>query len=104
MATTVSSTPSNGSTGAGIVQVDTSPDTPSVEEGKIVDKEAVECVSDTAVLDGRGAVRTAAMKRRGWYQFAALCMAIYVAGWNDGTLGPLLPRLQEVYHVGSALV
>ncbi|TFK82924.1 MFS general substrate transporter [Polyporus arcularius HHB13444] len=44
------------------------------------------------------------MRRRGWIQFAALCLAIYVAGWNDGTLGPLLPRLQEVYHVGYAVV
>ena len=43
---------------------------------------------------------TPSMRRRGWVQFAALCFTIYVSGWNDGTLGPLLPRLQEVYHVG----
>ncbi|KAI0754413.1 MFS general substrate transporter [Daedaleopsis nitida] len=39
-----------------------------------------------------------------WVQFFALCCSIYVAGWNDGTLGPLLPRLQEVYHVNYAVV
>ncbi|RPD75641.1 MFS general substrate transporter [Lentinus tigrinus ALCF2SS1-7] len=44
------------------------------------------------------------MRRRAWVQFAALCFTIYVAGWNDGTLGPLLPRLQEVYHVGYTVV
>lgn len=32
-------------------------------------------------------------------QFAALCYTLFLAGWNDGTLGPLLPRIQEVYHV-----
>ncbi|KAH9852219.1 MFS general substrate transporter [Lenzites betulinus] len=45
-----------------------------------------------------------ALRRKGWIQFAALCWSIFVAGWNDGTLGPLLPRLQEVYHVGYAVV
>lgn len=44
---------------------------------------------------------TPAMRRKGWIQFATLCWSIYVAGWNDGTLGPLLPRLQEVYHVSG---
>lgn len=32
-------------------------------------------------------------------QFAALCWSLFLAGWNDGTTGPLLPRIQEVYHV-----
>ncbi|KAI0676404.1 MFS general substrate transporter [Trametes maxima] len=44
------------------------------------------------------------MRRRGWIQFSTLCWSIFVAGWNDGTLGPLLPRLQEVYHVSYAVV
>ncbi|KIO25300.1 hypothetical protein M407DRAFT_25416 [Tulasnella calospora MUT 4182] len=30
---------------------------------------------------------------------AVLCWGAIVAGWNDGTLGPLLPRIQEHYHV-----
>ena len=45
-------------------------------------------------------IATPAMRRRGWVQFSALCFTIYVSGWNEGTLGPLLPRLQEVNHVG----
>ncbi|KAI0052068.1 MFS general substrate transporter [Auriscalpium vulgare] len=37
-------------------------------------------------------------------QFASLCWTLFLAGWNDGTTGPLLPRMQEVYHVGFAVV
>ncbi|OJT08121.1 Bypass of stop codon protein 6 [Trametes pubescens] len=50
------------------------------------------------------AAKTPAMRRKAQIQFATLCWSIFVAGWNDGTLGPLLPRLQEVYHVGYAIV
>lgn len=32
-------------------------------------------------------------------QFLTLCWTLFLAGWNDGTTGPLLPRIQEVYHV-----
>ncbi|KAI0032855.1 MFS general substrate transporter [Vararia minispora EC-137] len=37
-------------------------------------------------------------------QYAALCWSLFMAGWNDGTTGPLLPRIREVYHVGFAVV
>ncbi|KAF9051744.1 MFS general substrate transporter [Panaeolus papilionaceus] len=37
-------------------------------------------------------------------QFAALCWTLFVAGWNDGTTGPLLSRIQEVYGVNFAIV
>lgn len=47
------------------------------------------------------AVKTPAMRRKAQIQFTTLCWSIFVAGWNDGTLGPLLPRLQEVYHVST---
>ncbi|KAI0703690.1 MFS general substrate transporter [Cerioporus squamosus] len=57
-----------------------------------------------AIADEPQHLENKAVRRRGWIQFAALCFAIYVAGWNDGTLGPLLPRLQVVYHVGYAVV
>ncbi|PCH42938.1 MFS general substrate transporter [Wolfiporia cocos MD-104 SS10] len=36
-------------------------------------------------------------------QFAAMCFALFLAGWNDGTTGPLLPRIQKVYHIGFAV-
>ncbi|TFY77838.1 hypothetical protein EWM64_g6176 [Hericium alpestre] len=35
---------------------------------------------------------------------AALCWSLFLAGWNDGSIGPLLPRIQEVYHVSYGIV
>lgn len=32
-------------------------------------------------------------------QFLALCLTLFLAGWNDGSTGPLLPRIQGVYKV-----
>ncbi|KIK79530.1 hypothetical protein PAXRUDRAFT_276762 [Paxillus rubicundulus Ve08.2h10] len=43
-------------------------------------------------------------KFREQMQFVALCWFIYLEGWNDGSNGPLLPRIQEVYGVGYAMV
>lgn len=31
--------------------------------------------------------------------FAALCYSYLLEGWNDGSLGPLLPRIQRQYKV-----
>ena len=33
--------------------------------------------------------------------FAALCYSYFLEGWNDGSLGPLLPRIQQYYNVSS---
>ena len=33
-------------------------------------------------------------------QFLALCWALFVIGWFDGSTGPLLPRIQKFYDVG----
>ncbi|KAH9478786.1 hypothetical protein JR316_0009247 [Psilocybe cubensis] len=35
-------------------------------------------------------------------QFLSLCLTLFLAGWNDGTTGPLLPRIQEVYKDAQA--
>lgn len=43
-------------------------------------------------------------KHRARIQFAVMCFSLFMAGWNDGTTGPLLPRMQKVYHVGFAVV
>ncbi|KIJ70596.1 hypothetical protein HYDPIDRAFT_23688 [Hydnomerulius pinastri MD-312] len=43
-------------------------------------------------------------KRREQVQFLALCYFLYLEGWNDGSNGPLLPRIQQVYGVGYAVV
>ncbi|KAI0828615.1 major facilitator superfamily domain-containing protein [Trametes gibbosa] len=47
---------------------------------------------------------TPAMRRKANIQFVTLCWSLFMAGWNDGTTGPLLPRIQSVYHVGFAIV
>jgi len=32
-------------------------------------------------------------------QYSALCVYMFLSGWNDGTTGPLLTRIQAVYDV-----
>ena len=39
-------------------------------------------------------------KIRARIQFTALCWSLFLLGWNDGSTGPLLIRIKEVYHVG----
>lgn len=41
-------------------------------------------------------------RRVGRIQFFALCCSLFVIGWNDGSIGPLLPRIQKVYEVRSS--
>ena len=38
-------------------------------------------------------------KRNSLLQFLAFCFSTWLNGWNDGTLGPLLPRIQTDYRV-----
>ena len=45
------------------------------------------------------AVQTKPQRLRARIQFLALCWVVYLLGWNDGTTGPLLPRIQKVCHV-----
>lgn len=44
-----------------------------------------------------------AKKWKAHWQFVTLCFSLFMAGWNDGTTGPLLPRIQEVYHVSGII-
>ncbi|KAH0578292.1 hypothetical protein H2248_003918 [Termitomyces sp. 'cryptogamus'] len=37
-------------------------------------------------------------------QFVALFMPLFLAGWNDGTTGPLLPKIQSAYDVNFTIV
>ncbi|KAF5369044.1 hypothetical protein D9758_003096 [Tetrapyrgos nigripes] len=39
-----------------------------------------------------------------WFYLGALWWSWFLLGWNDGSLGPLLPRIQEVYNVGYTVV
>jgi hypothetical protein len=42
-------------------------------------------------------------ERRARIQFLALCWSLFVLGWTDGSVGPLLPRIQQVYDVSPSL-
>ena len=43
-------------------------------------------------------------KRNSMTQFLALCWCLFLGGWNDGSTGPLLPRMQEDYRVCTNLL
>ncbi|KAH7098377.1 MFS general substrate transporter [Auriculariales sp. MPI-PUGE-AT-0066] len=47
---------------------------------------------------------TVAQRRKEWIQFLSLCLSLFIAGWNDGSIGPLIPRIQEYYHLGYTIV
>jgi len=45
-----------------------------------------------------------AVKRRAQYQLFSLYFVLFLAGWDGGTPGPLIPRMQEVYNVNYTVV
>ena len=49
-------------------------------------------------------VQTKAQRHHARVQFATLCWTLYLAGWNDGSTGPLLPRIQRVYDVSVPVI
>src|ERR1700683_2146278 len=53
----------------------------------------------TAAPSTSSVSNTNAHRVRANIQFISLCYSLFLVGWNDGTTGPLLPRIQEVYHV-----
>jgi len=53
--------------------------------------------------EGTSTSLTCEQKNRARVQFLALCWTLFLAGWNDGTTGPLLPRIQLVYEVRPCL-
>ncbi|KAL1722942.1 major facilitator superfamily domain-containing protein [Schizophyllum commune] len=63
--------------------------------------------TSSAVEGGQGTPpgeRTRKMVMTDHLQFFAACWSMVLAGWNDGTTGPLLPRIQQVYDVNYAVV
>ena len=39
--------------------------------------------------------------RKAKIQFFSLCWTLFLTGWSASSTGPLLPRIQSVYHVPS---
>ena len=58
-----------------------------------------QAVKDSNVAASQSEVDPRLLDRKLQIHFATMCSALFLAGWNDGTTGPLLPRIQEVYHV-----
>ncbi|KAM5531233.1 hypothetical protein V8D89_015099 [Ganoderma adspersum] len=50
------------------------------------------------------AAQKAVHRRKSLIHFLALCFCVFGMGWNDGTTGPMLPRIQDHYHVNFAIV
>ncbi|KAF5381269.1 hypothetical protein D9615_008376 [Tricholomella constricta] len=44
------------------------------------------------------------LQNHGVIHFIVLCSCIFGAGWNDGSIGPLLPAFQRDYHLGYLIV
>ncbi|KAJ9107428.1 hypothetical protein QFC21_000879 [Naganishia friedmannii] len=43
-------------------------------------------------------------KRTEAIMMTAICTALFVAGWNDASTGPLIPSLQNLYHVNYTVI
>ena len=43
---------------------------------------------------------TPEQNRKRHVHFITLCACFILEGWHDGSLGPLLPRIQQTFHVG----
>lgn len=76
--------------GAEIVELDTHSCSGMVAQS-IVRLQPVDTPADTASASKHSF--------RATLQFAACCWMKMLNGWSDGTSGPLIPRLQEVYGV-----
>jgi hypothetical protein len=63
--------------------------------GDVVDS-VIESRPSTPIMT-KMQVKTARM------QLLAISWSMFMLGWNDGSLGPLLPKIQEVYHVHKPL-
>ncbi|PPQ64173.1 hypothetical protein CVT24_008547 [Panaeolus cyanescens] len=51
-----------------------------------------------------GKVATPKQRKLALVQFLSLCWSLFLLGWNDGSIGPLLPRIQSTFNVGYASV
>ncbi|KAK0495180.1 MFS general substrate transporter [Armillaria luteobubalina] len=51
-----------------------------------------------------GSERSKSYRRQANLQFAAICWCFFLEGWNDGTTGPLMPVIQESYHINFVVV
>ncbi|KZT69016.1 MFS general substrate transporter [Daedalea quercina L-15889] len=70
------------------------PETPQLVVSPFVSRTGEE---GTGGDDEPSAAQAKVYRWRGRLHFATLCYSYFLEGWNDGTLGPLLPRIQQYY-------
>jgi len=58
-------------------------------------------LGESLALEDRSSAVPQKARARLEVQYACLCLALFLAGWNDGTNGPLIPRIQTYYNVTS---
>ncbi len=61
----------------------------------------VDLLSRTGTASSVTADQVRAMRMKGHFMYGSLLGSMFLSGWNDGTTGPLLPRIQVVYHVSA---
>ena len=67
-------------------------------DGKLVaDSESPEKVESSGPQTPAPRTRTQIVA--GNVQYFVLCFSFFLLGWHDGSIGPLLPRIQSVYGV-----
>ncbi|TFK21819.1 MFS general substrate transporter [Coprinopsis marcescibilis] len=79
----------------------------NVSDSKIsTDEKQVETTSKEAPSsqESEHPPRTPKQRRLARIQFLTLCWCLFILGWNDGTTGPILPRIGQVYGVGFTVV
>ncbi|KAM5542669.1 hypothetical protein V8D89_003630 [Ganoderma adspersum] len=59
---------------------------------------------DADTVPAISAAQKAVYRRKFLISFVTLCFSFFLEGWNDGTVGPLLPRIQSYYNLGFATV
>ncbi|KAH7910277.1 MFS general substrate transporter [Hygrophoropsis aurantiaca] len=84
----------------GIISESEEIEMPNTQDSKSNDHNAEAC--DTSSVISKNQTQNHRIRAR--IQFGALCWCMYLAGWNDGTTGPLLPRIQRVYSVNFIIV
>ncbi|KZV98104.1 MFS general substrate transporter [Exidia glandulosa HHB12029] len=62
-----------------------------------LDSLTVNVVETRTALSISSARRSSAVE---WFQFSTLCLCLFLAGWNDASLGPLLSTIQNYYGIG----
>lgn len=79
------------------------PEITDLEKTEIVNVEEKGCATPEAEVPPQTLPSvdptSAAAKRSARYQLFSLYFTLFLAGWDGGTPGPLIPRMQEVYNV-----